>query len=145
MRPGNIIATTVLAVVTGGLAARAVVALSHDRPTRPAVTANSSTIEVIGFSFPETVTIKVGGTLTWRNQDGAAHTVTFAESPTPTPAELSLEPGGSATTTFTGVGTYQYRCEIHPSMTGRIEVVNPTPEADPYATETDPPDDGGYK
>lgn len=137
MRPGNMIAATILAIAVGGLATRAVVVLSEDRPTTRATTLGEAAIEVTGFAFPETVTVSIGGALTWVNRDNAAHTVTFGESPSPTPAERRLESGGSATFAFDQLGTYRYVCQIHPSMIGRVEVVTST-------ATTHRPNTGGY-
>lgn len=132
MRRGNVVALTILAAAWAGLGTRAVVALSQDRPARPIANPTSSTVDISGFAFPETVTIAAGGTLTWLNHDGAAHTVTFASSPAPTPAELSLAPGATGTVTFTAAGSYDYACQIHPSMTGRVEVTASSATPDPY-------------
>ena len=132
MRPGNTIAAAILTIATSGLASRAAVALSHERPTPASATPGASTIDVAGFSFPTTVNVTIGGTLTWVNRDSTAHTVTFAKSPTAAPSDLGLEPGGSATATFRSVGTFQYLCQIHPSMTGRVEVVASAPTTGGY-------------
>ena len=142
MRPGNVFALTVLALAGIGLGTRAAVALSQDRPASPVTVANSSTIDVSGFAFPRAVTIGVGGTVTWVNRDGAAHTATFPKPPAPTPADVSLEPGGSATVTFASAGSYEYMCQIHPSMVGRVEVSASSQPTDPYATN--PPATRGY-
>ena len=131
MRRGNLIAVTILGVAATSLGVRAVVALTEDRPTHVATAPESSTIVIKGFVFPETLTIQVGGTLTWVNRDGEEHTVTFSDSAGVTPAEMTIEPGRTGSMTFSKIGTYEYSCEIHRSMKGHVEVVAASKQ-DPY-------------
>jgi amicyanin len=79
-------------------------------------------VDIAGFAFnPGTVNVKVGDTVTWTNKDGAPHTVTVSAG-----AELfdsgSIGKGQSYSHTFTKTGTYQYKCSIHPGMTGIVSV-----------------------
>ena len=72
-----------------------------------------------GFA-PPLVEIPVGGTVTWTNQTGEAHTVTgddlaFADSG-------PLDQGDSFSQTFTVAGTYLYHCGPHPWMLGTVVV-----------------------
>ena len=76
----------------------------------------SVTIENFAFS-PETITIKPGTTITWTNQDVAAHTVKFADE-----QSGSLGQGSTFSKTFTAPGTYPYVCGIHSSMRGNVVV-----------------------
>jgi len=75
--------------------------------------------------IPFSVSINVGDTVVWSNDDSAAHTVTSG-----TPSE---GPDGvfdssifmSATTfeqTFSESGNYDYFCMVHPWMVGQIQV-----------------------
>jgi plastocyanin len=79
-----------------------------------------STVEISNFMFaPMSVTVPVGGTVTWKFDDSTQHTVTaddnsFASSP--------MSNGQTFTHTFTKAGTVPYHCSIHPSMTGTIVV-----------------------
>jgi len=85
----------------------------------PAATEASVLIE--GFAFdPPQLTVPVGTTVTWTNQDGATHTATAADGAFDS-GNLS---GGSGTYshTFTTAGTFDYLCSIHPSMQGTIVV-----------------------
>lgn len=79
-------------------------------------------VDIAGFAFnPGTVNVKVGDTVKWTNNDGASHTVTVSAGP-----EIfnsgSLAKGQAYLHTFTKTGTYQYKCSIHPGMTGIVVV-----------------------
>ena len=70
------------------------------------------------FAFnPNVVHIAAGGSVTWTNQDGTAHTVKFGDSESSTL-------GNSATYTkkFDTPGKYDYICGIHTYMKGTVEV-----------------------
>ena len=74
--------------------------------------------------IPNTVPIKAGVTVTWKNVDTAAHTVTSQKVPTP---DLSFDSGmimvgGSFNHKFDKAGTYDYYCMVHPWMTGKVTV-----------------------
>jgi plastocyanin len=84
----------------------------------PASSGNSVTIQNYAFS-PGTLTIKVGGNVTWTNKDNVNHqpksdTGLFESSP--------LAYGQSYTYQFTSPGTYNYSCAIHSTMHGKIIV-----------------------
>ena len=86
-----------------------------------------------GYAFdPASMTISVGDTVTWTNEDKAPHTVTSTDGgPLDSP---TLQQGDSWSFTFTKPGTYQYYCAIHPDMVGTVTVVAPTTAA-PSTTE----------
>jgi predicted secreted protein with PEFG-CTERM motif len=75
--------------------------------------------------IPSTVTIDVGGEVTWENNDTAAHTTT-AGSPRDGPSgafDSSLIMAGSSFShTFDSAGTYDYFCMVHPWMVGSVIV-----------------------
>lgn len=97
--------------------------------TTPTTSATTSTTEapgggadvtVQGFTFiPEDLTVPLGTTVTWTNQDGFDHTTTADDGTWDGPL-----PGGGGTFEFTfdTAGTFSYFCDIHPSMTGTITV-----------------------
>ncbi|HEY3421823.1 MAG TPA: cupredoxin domain-containing protein [Methanocellaceae archaeon] len=89
------------------------------QPTaQPSQAPNDATVSIQNFAFsPGTVTILKGGTVIWTNNDSTAHTVTFADSGSP-----SLNHGDTYTKTFVESGTFDYHCSIHPSMTGKVIV-----------------------
>jgi plastocyanin len=78
-------------------------------------------VEIKGFAFnPASVTIKVGETVTWTNNDSATHTIVpdngdFAKSG-------DLAQGATYTATFDKAGTFPYHCGIHPNMKATITV-----------------------
>ncbi len=65
----------------------------------------------------------IGDKVTWKNNGGVAHTVTFNASPTPpSPSDTTLSAGNTLTITFNTANTYQYKCTIHPWMVGNVTV-----------------------
>ncbi|HXZ43799.1 MAG TPA: cupredoxin domain-containing protein [archaeon] len=80
----------------------------------------SPQIRIENFQFtPAAVTVPVGTTVTWTNDDGTLHTVT---STTKAFSSAGLDEGGVFSYTFTSPGTYSYFCKLHPHMTGTIVV-----------------------
>lgn len=71
-----------------------------------------------GFSLP-TLTVPVGATVVWTNQDEAPHTATADGGEFSSP---SLDQGASFEHTFEAAGSFPYACAIHPSMTATITV-----------------------
>ena len=71
---------------------------------------------------PEDLTINVGDTVTWTNNDGIAHTATSTDGPASFDSE-DIATGATWSFTFTEVGTYDYKCNYHSSMTASITVV----------------------
>lgn len=65
------------------------------------------------------VTIKAGGTVRWLNTDTVNHINKDDKGEFVTP---NLKPGESYTHTFKRAGTYNYVCEPHPWMKGKIVV-----------------------
>jgi len=78
---------------------------------------------VADFSFtPATLTVKAGTTVTWKfDQPSAPHNVVSLANP---PVFNSGTPKGTGTFafTFSTPGTYQYVCQVHPSMRGTVIV-----------------------
>ncbi len=81
--------------------------------------------ETMKCFIPSSVTVAVGGTVTWFNGDTAAHTVTSGTT-TDGPdgifdSSLFLA-DASFSHTFEEVGAYDYFCLVHPWMTGTVKV-----------------------
>lgn len=129
------------------LAAVIALATAFGAGHRPASAANAS-VSIADFAFsPGAVTVSVGDTVTWMNNDaGVPHTVS-----SDTGSELAsgqLAGGASYQKTFATAGTYAYHCNIHPSMTGQVVVTAaqatataaataiPTPTPTPAASAT---------
>jgi len=72
---------------------------------------------------PSTLTIELGTTVTWTNNQSTAHNVIFADFSSPL-----LEEGETYSLKFDKAGTYTYKCGIHPSMTGKI-IVKPAAQS----------------
>jgi plastocyanin len=75
--------------------------------------------------LPFEINVAIGATVSWINNDSAAHTVT-AGSPTDVQMEIfdsSLFMSGSVFEfTFDEAGSYDYFCMVHPWMTGKVLV-----------------------
>jgi plastocyanin len=71
---------------------------------------------------PEDLTINIGDTVTWTNDDDSPHTITADDDQF---NSGNMEEGATWSYTFTEVGTYDYHCNYHGSMTGSVTVVNP--------------------
>jgi plastocyanin len=78
-----------------------------------------SSVSIVDFSFdPLTSEVATNGFVTFTNNDGTSHTVTFDAGPNCG----NLSGGDSETVQFTVAGSYPYHCNIHPEMTGTVEV-----------------------
>lgn len=83
------------------------------------VLAADRTVTISGFSFsPNTVTVNVGDTVTWTNQDPSTHTATSSGNFN----TGNVPEGGSKSVTFNSAGTFDYICTIHPTMQGTVVV-----------------------
>ena len=70
---------------------------------------------------PEELTITVGDTVTWTNNDGMSHTATSTSGPESFDSG-NMGSGDTWSFTFTEAGTYEYKCDYHSSMTATIIV-----------------------
>lgn len=76
-------------------------------------------VSIMNYTFePETLEIKIGATVRWTNMDMVDHTVTGGGI-----ASGTLGHMGAYSFTFAQPGTYVYRCDLHPYMTGTVVVV----------------------
>ena len=73
---------------------------------------------------PYAIKVSAGTTVTWTNDDTAAHTVTSGvDGSSDGMFDSSLLPAGkSFAYTFQNVGEYQYFCQVHPWMKGSVRV-----------------------
>ena len=75
--------------------------------------------------IPATVSIDVGETVTWSNDDTAAHTVTSGsagDGPDGMFDSSLFMAGATFDVTFDTAGTYSYFCMVHPWMVGTVIV-----------------------
>ena len=85
-----------------------------------ATAAASTTVTIEGFAFsPKSITVDVGDTVTWRNNDDVAHSATAEDGSFDTG---TFGNGRSRSETFDTAGTFQYICTPHPFMKGTVEV-----------------------
>jgi plastocyanin len=80
------------------------------------VSGNAVNIQNFTFS-PAALTVAKGTTVTWTNNDPAAHQIKSA-----TFNSTQLNKGQTFSFTFNDAGTFDYSCAIHPSMLGKIIV-----------------------
>ncbi len=119
---GGLLIVLVLSLMVGGCYPSAPTSAPTSQPseetTAPAGgTVYQVTIKDFAFS-PEVITIKVGDTVTWTEQDAVHHTVT-AEGIW---NSGDLGQGKTYSKTFDEAGTYGYICNYHPNMQGRVIV-----------------------
>ena len=86
---------------------------------------SSHSVDIQNWVFdPQDITIFVGDSITWTNQDSTSHTATSNSGPDSFDSG-NMQSSAAFTYTFTASGTYNYECAIHPSMTGTITVEAP--------------------
>jgi len=72
------------------------------------------------FAFaPKNLTVKVGEAITWTNSDSAPHTVTAKGGAFDSG---NMQQGDTFTWKADKAGTFEYLCDIHPSMVGTVTV-----------------------
>jgi plastocyanin len=114
-------------LICGSLAVLAV-AVAFTLGIRPDLAAASgdkagsgAAIKIDNFSFgPAAVTVPVGTTVTWTNNDDVPHVVTSDDNKMFKSKALDTDDHFSFT--FTKSGTYNYYCAIHPKMVAKIVV-----------------------
>jgi len=87
-----------------------------------------------GCFIPSPVTIPMGGTVTWENNDTAAHTATggsATEGPSGVFDSSLIMAGSSFSHTFEDAGSYDYFCMVHPWMSGLVIVEDAAAEPEP--------------
>jgi plastocyanin len=81
---------------------------------------SGTSVSIVNMSFsPANLTVAVGSTVKWTNNDAMAHTVT---SDNGSFDSGNIAAGASYSRMFSTVGTFSYHCTIHPGMTGTITV-----------------------
>ena len=86
----------------------------------PAPAGDEVKAQIAGFAFsPADLTVKVGTTVTWTNEDGAPHIVATDDGSF---KSETLNKGDTFSFTFSQAGTFPYHCGIHASMKGTVTV-----------------------
>jgi plastocyanin len=140
-----ILSAAALLIAAGGLAGCS--ASAESAPTVPSSTTSASSapagpvINLSSLMFnPSTTTVKVGETVTWRNDEPITHTVTSGKymgidkttglrTSQKADGMFNAKLDGKGKTfsfTFTKPGTYTYYCDIHQGMNATITVVADT-------------------
>jgi plastocyanin len=82
-------------------------------------------VEIVDDTYaPATVKVTVGETVRWVNRDGVTHTVTSVDG---TFRSGAMHRGGVFSHTFAVPATYQYVCDLHLEMLGRVVVTTESP------------------
>ena len=85
-----------------------------------AVATNTATVNIDNFAFaPPTLTVTVGTTVTWKNEDYSPHRIGDKNG---TFKSAALDTDDTFSHTFAAPGEYPYICTIHPYMVGKIVV-----------------------
>ena len=102
-----------IALVLTALASSSASGSTAEAPTRA--------VAIPGKAYePSHLTVLVGTTVTWKNDDSINHTVT---SDGDVFSSGYMPPGGSFSFTFAQQGHYAFHCTIHRFMTGEIDVL----------------------
>lgn len=100
-------------------AAAAVLLAGCATPTSDPVETHTIRIPGPWVFEPQNAIVAANETITFVNDGGAAHSITFAELG----IDEMLEPGGSYETVIEERGTYHYTCKLHPpDMKGTLTV-----------------------
>lgn len=92
-----------------------------------ALTPNEVVLSGLGYN-PGSLTVSLGTTVTWINNESVTHTVT---SDSALFDSGNMNKGNSFTYTFNKAGTFPYHCKYHPNMTGKI-IIPSAPITNPY-------------
>lgn len=82
------------------------------------IPSGASTLTTTAFN-PNPVTVTVGSTISWLNDDNTTHTSTADGSSW---SSGNIAPGARFNFTFASAGRFTYHCQIHPNMVGTIVV-----------------------
>ncbi|WP_201842119.1 cupredoxin domain-containing protein [Microvirga zambiensis] len=86
-------------------------------PASKAGTTQSVLMKGVAFE-PRQITVHVGDTLDWANQDIVAHTATARDKSW----DVNVLPGKDGHMVMKAVGRFDYICRYHPNMTGEVIV-----------------------
>ena len=128
MKPSSVAALFAVGVVVAACGSNGNAATSSNplHASGPVATASAPEgprdVTVKDFKFtPAALTVKVGTTVTFANQDGQAHTATADDGSFDAG---SIAAGADAAHTFDRAGTFAYHCSFHPFMKATISVAS---------------------
>lgn len=135
-------ALAVLAMNAGMLFSGHALAATSQVAANPAPAASPYVVHIKNYVFnPGTITVPVGSTVLWSNDDSVAHTVTLTGKDAFDSG--NLDGGKSYTHTFNKAGTYNYVCSYHQSMKATV-IVSDTKTQAASPTPFVPPSPSGY-
>ena len=86
---------------------------------------NAATMGDKAYS-PNPIDVKVGGGVTWSNDDSQIHTATSGAAGAADAGSVFdsgiMSPGATFDFVFPTAGTYEYHCTMHPQMVGTVNV-----------------------
>lgn len=116
---------TIARLAALALAALAVACGSAAAPT-PGTQGSANagaTVTYKGFAVsPASVEVKAGQAVAWKNEDSQQHTVSGGRPGAKGPFDKKVDAGATTQVVFDTAGTFDYFCEFHPSMTGKVVV-----------------------
>ncbi|HJT86032.1 MAG TPA: plastocyanin/azurin family copper-binding protein [Nitrososphaeraceae archaeon] len=92
------------------------------------IAAGASNPSATEFYVPKEITVSPGTTVTWTNDDTTIHTVVegspenASSGATPGFDSSIIAPGATWDNTFDTAGEFNYYCNLHPFMTGKVTV-----------------------
>lgn len=90
-------------------------------PTTPVAPTATTSVAMQNTAFnPQDIVVSPGATVTWTNNDGIKHNVTFASTSITGTGDFAT--GSKSVVMPTALGTYNYSCTIHGGMTGTVKV-----------------------
>ena len=115
---GAIAAVAVVALLAGACSDAESPSTSADTSAAGPIAAEPSVALGSKTFDPETITVRVGTTVTWRWPDGTVgHDVTGDGFKSP------IQTQGTFDHRFDASGTYTYLCTLHPGMVGKVVAV----------------------
>jgi plastocyanin len=131
--PGSLILMSVLAItISGILVLLSQIVYVHQNLVYAQTTASVSIVQgssspSISKAYdPSPLTVKIGTSVTWTNNDSSIHTVTSGlpeKGNVGTLFDSSLiSPGNTFVHVFYKQGTFDYSCTLHPFMHGQVIV-----------------------
>ncbi len=91
---------------------------SSQVPSAGTTAVKTVNVTIANFVFtPANISINAGDTVKWTNDDQVPHQISMLGF-----TSQILNTGDSYSYTFTTGGIFDYKCNIHPSMTGNVNV-----------------------
>jgi nitrite reductase (NO-forming) len=113
---------------TAGGSTTANATLAYAQENTVSMAPGSSNPSAAEFFVPEEITVPAGTTVTWTNDDSTIHTVVeggpsgSSTGGAPTFDSSIVAPGATWDHTFDAAGEFDYYCNLHPFMVGKVTV-----------------------